>query len=68
METFEVIGQIFLALLVCLLGFVGMLIVVKKEDELLKLAKEKEVVIRRSFGVIIILASILVGTLLILKN
>ena len=68
METFEVIRQIFLALLVCLLGFLGMLIVVKKEEELLKLVKEKEVIIRRSFGVVIVLVSILVGILLILKN
>ena len=68
METFEVISQIFLALLVCLLGFLGMLIVVKKEEELLKLVKEKEVIIRRSFGVVIVLVSILVGILLILKN
>ena len=68
METFEVIGQIFLALLVCLLGFIGMLMVIKKEDVLLKLVQEKEVIIRRSFGVLIILTSILVGIFLILKN
>ena len=42
METFEVIGQIFLALLVCLLGFIGMLMVIKKEDVLLKLVPVKK--------------------------
>ena len=42
METFEVIGQIFLALLVCLLGSIGMLKKKKKEDVLLKLVPVKK--------------------------